>query len=143
MKTADNNKVDHKKLSDHVAGRLAHWILKYQALFTRILSVRTNQWSLKQQWIFLCLICIIFGGGSILAMVGSFKVITNNTVVIPATNSIIVKSLPNETSAKITLEELEAAKQFKAAHPDLQDEIPDLYERLNLIIETYYSQKIK
>ena len=143
MKTADNNKVKQNNLSDHVAGRLAHWILKCQDLFTKILSMSTNHWSLKQQWIFLCLICITFGGGSILAMVGSFKVITNNTVVIPATNSISLKSLPNEAPAKITLEELEAAKQFKAAHPDLQDEIPDLYERLNLIIETYYSQKIK
>ena len=141
MKTADNNKVEQNNLSDHVAGRLAQWILKCQVLFTKILSVRTNHWSLKHQWIFLCLICIIFGGGSILAMVGSFKVITNNTSVIPATNSISLKSLPNETSAKITLEEFEAAKQFKAGHPDLEDEIPDLYERLSLIEETYYSQK--
>ena len=61
MKTSIEN-VEQKKLSDQVAGRLAHLILKYQELFTKMLSGKTNHWSLKQQWIFLCLICIVLGG---------------------------------------------------------------------------------
>ena len=135
--------VEQKKLSDQVAGKLANWILKYQELFTKMLSVRTNHWSLKQQWIFLCLICIVLGGASILAMVQSFRINPTNTVAISATSSVSLKPLPNEAPAIITREEFEAAKLCKAQHPDLMHELPDLYERLNSIEETYYLQNKK
>ena len=135
--------VEEKKLSDQVAGRLAHWILKYQELFTKMLSVRTNHWSLKQQWIFLCLICIVLGGASILAMVQSFKATPGNTTAISATSSVSIKPLANEAPAIITREEFEAAKQYMAEHPDLLHELPDLYERLSAIEQAYYSQNKK
>ena len=142
MKTSIEN-IEQKKLSDQVAGRLAHWILKYQELFTKMLSVRTNNWSLKQQWIFLCLICIVLGGASILAMVQSFSINHSDTVAISATSSVSLKPLVNEAPAIITREEFEAAKQYKMEHPDLHTDIPDLFERLSFIEETYYSQNKK
>ena len=135
--------VEQKKLSDHIAGKLANWILKYQELFTKMLSVRTNHWSLKQQWIFLCLICIVLGGASILAMVQSFRINPTNTAAISATSSVSLKPLANEAPAIITREEFEAAKQYKMEHPDLHTDIPDLFERLSFIEETYYSQNKK
>lgn len=140
MKTSIEN-VEQKKLSDQVAGRLAHLILKYQELFTKMLSGKTNHWSLKQQWIFLCLICIVLGGASILAMVQSFK--ERPTEIIPISTSVNLKPLANDAPAIITREEFEAAKIYKAEHPDLLHEIPDLYQRLSLIEETYYSQNKK
>ena len=142
MKTSIEN-VEQKKLSDQVAGKLANWILKYQELFTKMLSVRTNHWSLKQQWIFLCLICIVLGGASILAMVQSFRINPTNTAAISATSSVSLKPLANEAPAIITREEFEAAKQYKMEHPDLHTDIPDLFERLSFIEETYYSQNKK
>ena len=142
MKISIEN-IEQKKLSDQVAGRLAHWILKYQELFTKMLSARTNHWSLKQQWIFLCLICIVLGGASILAMVQSFSVNPTNTVAISATSSLSVKPLTNEAPAIITREEFETAKQYMTEHPDLLHELPDLYERLSSIEEAYYSQNKK
>ena len=135
--------VEEKKLSDHVAGKLANWILKYQELFTKILSVRTNYWSLKQQWIFLCLICIVLGGASILSMVQSFKGSPADTAAISATSSVSLKPLPNEVPAIITQEEFEAAKQYKMEHPDLRHEVPDLYKCLSSIEQAYYSQNKK
>ena len=135
--------VEEKKLSDQVAGKLANWILKYQELFTKMLSVRTNHWSLKQQWIFLCLICIVLGGASILSMVQSFRINPNDTIAISTISSVSLKPLPNEISAIITREEFEAAKQYMAEHPDLLHELPDLYERLSSIEQTYHSQNKK
>ena len=135
--------VEQKKLSDQVAGRLANWILKYQELFTKMLSMRSNHWSLKQQWIFLCLICIVLGGASILAMVQSFKGSPADTVAISSTSSVRLKPLPNEAPAIITREEFETAKQYMTEHPDLLHELPDLYERLSSIEEAYYSQNKK
>lgn len=140
MKTSIEN-VEQKKLSDQVAGRLAHLILKYQELFTKMLSGKTNHWSLKQQWIFLCVICIVLGGASILAMVQSFK--ERPTEIIPISTSVNLKPLVNDAPAIITREEFEAAKIYKAEHPDLLHEIPDLYQRLSFIEETYYSQNKK
>ena len=137
------SKVEQKKLSDQVAGRLANWILKYQELFTKMLSMRSNHWSLKQQWIFLCLICIVLGGASILAMVQSFKGSPADTVAISSTSSVRLKPLPNEAPAIITREEFEAAKQYKIEHPDLLHELPDLYECLSSIEQAYYSQNKK
>ena len=142
MKTSIEN-AEQKKLSDQVAGKLANWILKYQELFTKMLSVRTNHWSLKQQWIFLCLICIVLGGASILSMVQSFKARPADTVAISTTSSVSLKPLINEASAIITREEFEAAKQYKSEHPDLLHELPDLYERLSSIEQTYHSQNKK
>ena len=135
--------VEQKKLSDQVAGKLANWILKYQELFTKMLSVRTNHWSLKQQWIFLCLVCIVLGGASIMAMVQSFKPRPLDTVVISATSSVSLKPLPNEAPAMITREESEAAKQYKMEHPDLLHELPDLFERLSSIEQAYSLQNKK
>ena len=142
MSTSLKN-IEQKKLSDQVAGRLANWILKYQELFTKMLSVRTNHWSLKQQWIFLCLICIVLGGASILAMVQSFKGSPAHTVAISATSSVTLKPLQVEAPAIITREEFEAAKQYKIEHSDLLHEVPDLYERLSSIQQTYYLQNKK
>ena len=135
--------VEEKKLSDQVAGKLANWILKYQELFTKMLSVRTIHWSLKQQWIFLCLVCIVLGGASIVAMVQSFRINPTDTVTISATSSVSLKPLANEAPALITREEFEAAKQYKMEHPDLLHELPDLYESLSSIEQTYYSQNKK
>ena len=135
--------VEEKKLSDQVAGKLANWILRYQELFTKMLSVRTNYWSLKQQWIFLCLVCIVLGGASILAMVQSFRINPTDTAAISATSSVSLKPLANEAPALITREEFEAATQYKMEHPDLLHEVPDLYERLSSIEETYHSQNKK
>ena len=142
MKTSIEN-VEQKKLSDQVAGRLAHLILKYQVLFTKMLSGKTNHWSLKQQWIFLCLICIVLGGASILAMVQSFKERPADIITISASTSVILKPLVTEAPAIITREEFDAAKLYKAEHPDLHTEIPDLYDRLSFIEETYYIQNEK
>ena len=135
--------VEQKKLSDQVAGKLANGILKYQELLTKMLSLRTNHWSLRQQWIFLCLICIFLGGASILAMVQSFNIKSADTVTTSTTTSVSLKPLANEAPAIITREEFEAAKLCKAQHPDLMHELPDLYERLNSIEETYYLQNKK
>ena len=142
MKVSIEN-AEQKNLSDHIAGSLANWILKYQELFTKMLSVRTIHWSLKQQWIFLCLVCIVFGGASIVAMVQSFRINPTDTVTISATSSVSLKPLANEAPALITREEFEAAKQYNMEHPDLLHELPDLYERLSSIEETYYSQNKK
>ena len=106
-----------------------------------MLSGKTNHWSLKQQWIFLYVICIVLGGSSILAMVQSFK--ERPTEIIPISTSVNLKPLVNEAPAIITREEFEAANIYKAEHPDLHTVLPDLYDRLSLIEETYYSQNKK
>ena len=80
---------------------------------------------------------------SILAMVQFFRVNPTDTAAISATSSVSLKPLANEAPAIITREEFEAAKQYKAEHPDLLHELPDLYERLSSIEQTYYTQNKK
>lgn len=123
-----------------MAFRIAGWILKYQDLLTKWISGRTGKWSPNQQWIFLCVVCFILGGASILAMVQSFRLASTENTVITGAASSSVQTLPPEAIAIISKEEFEAAKLYKAEHPGLLLELPDLYQRLSLIEAAYYSQ---
>lgn len=101
----------------------------------------TKNWKLKHQWIFLGMICLVFGSLSIMAVVKSFKVHQTDKVIIP--KSVIT---PNNMHQRkdvfiITESEFQQVQEFKHKHPNLQKERPGLFDSLSMVEQNYYSQK--
>ena len=71
--------------SDKAAGWIANAILKVQTKFANTLDVISASWKIKQQWIFLYLVCLVFGGLSTIAIINSFNKKTKQILSKPAT----------------------------------------------------------
>ena len=140
MKKNTNNMQQNNKM-DKVAVTIAATILKWQQRYASALETITKHWQQGQQWIFLCLIGLAFGGSSILFLVNSFRQS-------PSPNLIITKSisLPKHIYAKgkslqITEKEFQKVQDYKHNHTELFMDRPGLYDTLQQIEEMYYSQK--
>ena len=134
-------KPSERSMSDKAAKAIASSILKVQDGFANILQRITSNWRQKHQWIFLYLVCGLFGTLSILAIMQSFK--TCNTSRIIILKSILVpKSIYRENETfLITEREFQQVEEYKAAHPGLLKIRPGLYDSLSLIEQSYYSQQ--
>jgi hypothetical protein len=127
-------------IRDKAANGIANGILKFQGWFATSLQRLTKSWKQKQQWIFLCMICLAFGGLSIAAIVNSFRGTYKSKVIIPKSISIPKSIYPEDKAFLITENEFQQVQDYKRKHPELINERPGLYDSLSLIEQAYHSQ---
>ena len=133
--------ITNSPLSDKAAKGIASGILKSQNGFARQMYSLTKSWKPKQQWIFLYLVCLVFGGLSVAAIVNSFKTKEPDKAMIPKSISV-PKNIHQQTNEfAITENEFQQVEEYKRKYPNLQKERPGLYDSLSLIEQVYYSQK--
>ena len=128
-------------IADKAATGIANGILKSQHWFAYTLESLTNKWKQKQQWIFLYVVCLVFGGLSIAAMVNSFKTGANSNTLMPKSISVPKNIYKGDQAYLITENEFQQVQEYKRTHPNLLKERPGLFDSLILIEQTYYSQK--
>ena len=128
-------------MPDKAATGIANGILKSQRWFANTLESRTIKWKQKQQWIFLCAVCLVFGGLSIAAMVKSFKTGADSNTLMPKSISVPKNIYEEDKPFLITENEFQKVQEYKRTHPNLIKERPGLFDSLILIEQSYYSQK--
>lgn len=140
MKRVKKN-IQQENIKDKAANRIANGILKAQTGFAKYLLSVTKKWNQKHQWIFLYVVCLIFGGLSIMAIVIPFKINQNNSYVLPKFISVPKNIQLQNDEFRITENEFQKVHEYKLNHPGLQNERPALFDSLNLVEQIYYSQK--
>ena len=129
------------QISEKLAVYIADFIIKVQHWFAKKLQTSTKNWKQPQRFIFLYLICLIFGGMSMVIILQPFS---TGGVCKPLQINFIRKNnnyKPPQKGFLITKEELQKVQQYKLAHPNLDKEKPGLYDSLQLIEQAYYSQQ--
>ncbi|MBL0132890.1 MAG: hypothetical protein IPP79_02185 [Chitinophagaceae bacterium] len=140
MKTL-NKQINKEVLTEKAANGIAKGILKSQNGFANYMQSLSKNWKGKQQWIFLYLVCLIFGGLSIVAIVNPFRAKDTNSSLIPKPIAVPKSIHQQRNGFAITENEFQQVQEYKAKHPNLQQERPGLFDSLSLIEEVYYSQK--
>ena len=140
MKLFKRNK-ESIPIRETAARGIASGIIKLQQWFSGSLQGLTKNWKQKQQWVFLYLICLVFGGLSILAVVKPFRISESSGSFIPKSISLPKNIYSNQKRFLITEAEFAKLQEYKNTHPNLIKENPGLYDSLNLIEVAYYSQK--
>ena len=140
MKTM-NRQINKEALTDKAANGIAKGILRTQSGFERYMRSLSQNWKGKQQWIFLYLVCLVFGGLSIVAIVNPFRAKDTNSSLIPKPIAVPKSIHQQRNGFAITENEFQQVQDYKAKHPNLQTERPGLFDSLSLIEEVYYSQK--
>lgn len=135
--------IDDKRheLSDKAAKGIANGIIKSQNAFAKYMYSITKNWNQKQQWIFLYLVCLCFGGLSIWALSNSFLNKQSNKVIIPKSISVPKNIHQQSNVFMITEKEFQKVQEYKRTFPNLEKEKPGLFDSLTLVEQTYYSQK--
>lgn len=136
-----NKKIKGSALADKAANSIAQGILKSQNGFARHLYSLTKNWKQKQQWVFLYLVCLVFGGLSVVAIVNSFKIKEQDKAIMPQSISAPSKIHKQSNEFVITKNEFQQVQEYKRKYPNLQKERPRLFDSLSLIEQVYYSQK--
>lgn len=140
MKLFSKN-IKNSALTDKAANGIASGILKSQNGFAKYMYSLTKNWKRKQQWIFLYLVCLVFGGLSIVAIVNSFKTKEPDQAIIPKSISVPRNIHQQNNEFIITEKEFQKVQEYKRKYPNLQKERPGLFDSLSLIEQVYYSQK--
>ena len=133
--------INQSIIQDKAATGIANGILKSQRWFASNLETLTKKWKQKQQWIFLYLVCLLFGGLSIIAVVNAFKVSATSKTIIPKSIAVPKNIYLDNNSFLITENEFKQVQEYKKQHPNLLIERPGLWDSLTLIEQSYYSQK--
>ena len=133
--------INQSIIQDKAATGIANGILKSQRWFASNLERLTEKWKQKQQWIFLYLVCLLFGGLSIIAVVNAFKVSATSKTIIPKSIAVPKNIYLDNNSFLITENEFKQVQEYKKQHPNLLIERPGLWDSLTLIEQSYYSQK--
>lgn len=133
--------INQSIIQDKAATGIANGILKSQRWFASNLERLTKKWKQKQQWIFLYLVCLLFGGLSIIAVVNAFKVSATSKTITPKSIAVPKNIYLDNNSFLITENEFKQVQEYKKQHPNLLIERPGLWDSLTLIEQSYYSQK--
>ena len=129
-------------IKDKVANRIANCILNVQISFSNFLGSITGKWNQRNQWAFLILVSLIFGGLSVLAIVTPFQLIKDQANILPI-HITPPKTIPGyKNEYKITGNEFQKVQEYKSNHPNLQVENSPLFDSLKLIEQIYHAQKI-
>ena len=134
-------KVSPINMPDKAAGFIADTILCLQHWFANNMKSISQKWEQQQQWIFLIGVCFLFGGLSIASIVNA-----NNdplTMMVPEGITFPKNTFSGNDVFLITENEFQKVLEYKRNDPNLQQERPALFDSLNLIEQSYYSQKIK
>ena len=94
-------------IQDKAATGIANGILKSQRWFATNLFGLTKSWKQKQQWIFLYLICLVFGTMSIIAIINPFRTSGKSNIIIPKPISIPKKIYKQDKVYLITKKEIQ------------------------------------
>lgn len=127
-------------ISNTIASSMAGYILQVQKAFAEWMEYHTKRWTKGQQKVFLYLLCIVFGGLSMISIVMSktadkvYKTVGNNLIKMPVKDN-------KGTAILITEDELKQVQEYKRQHPHLSKDRPGLYDSLTLVEDLYYSQK--
>lgn len=126
--------------TDKAAGYIAKAILKVQNKFSEFLGQISASWKAKQKWIFLYMVCLVFGGLSVMSVVRSSKVISKPTSI------KVPRNIHENSSIRITNIEFRQVQKFKrsldsASKLKLLEERPGLMDSLEMVEQLYYSQK--
>lgn len=156
MKLFRKNIIQTKSvLNDKAAVWIANGILKIQEKFAKGLAKISNSWKTKQQWIFLYLVCLVFGGLSILAITKPFNKKAQNILSKPAAIKT-PKNIPNHElpsviitdneirqvhAFKHSLDSLSATTEGKIKVNKLLSQRPGLLDSLEMVEQLYYLQK--
>lgn len=140
---------------DKAAGWIANTILRIQRKFAEVLEKKSISWKAKQQWIFLYLVCLVFGGLSVVAIIKAFNKKASNILskpaaiktprMIPDENRSTVMITDNEIRKvhifKHTLDSLSKTDYGKIKVKNLLERRPGLMDSLEMVEQLYYSQK--
>ena len=140
-------------ISDKAAMWIANRILKMQTKFADILYQKSFSWKTRQQWIFLFTVCVVFGGLSVFIVIRSF----NNKSDLKKPSAIqIPKMMPVDQQHSVTitdkeirqvhvfkhtLDSLSRSDDGKTKVKNLLGRRPGLMDSLELVEQSYYSQK--
>ena len=140
MKLFDNKKT--AKLSEKAAAGIANSIIRSQYWFAAKMKSLTKKWEQKERWGFLYLVCLFFGGASIIAVVNPFRAEGTGNFIISDTISTTQRIISRQKKGfRITKDELQKVKRYRSDHPNLPGEKPGLSDSLNLIEQIYYTQQ--
>ena len=142
----------NKNISNAAAGKIAGTILFIQNKFAGAMDKVSASWKLKQQWIFLYLVCLLLGGLSVVAIIQPFK---SKTVLLRPTSIHLLKLLPQQEEKiiitdneiirvhdfKQKLESLSKTKEGKIKVDKFFNQRPGLFDSLEKVEQLYYSQK--
>ena len=142
----------NKNIASAAAGKIAGTILFIQNKFAGVMDKVSASWKLKQQWIFLYLVCLVLGGLSVVAIIQPFK---SKTVLLRPTSIHLLKLLPQQeekiiiTESEITrvhafkqkLDSLSKTKEGKIKVDKFFNQRPGLFDSLEKVEQLYYSQK--
>jgi hypothetical protein len=135
-----NRHIKTPELTDKAAKGIAGGILKSQNGFANYMYSKTKNWKQKQQWVFLYMVCLFFGGLSIGAIVNSFKIKDQDRTILPKSISIPRNIHQENNQLLITENEFQKVQEYKRKYPNLRKERPGLFDSLTLIEQVYYSQ---
>lgn len=128
-------------VNEKVANRIANGILKMQTGFANYLCSITKKWDQRNQWTFLILVSLIFGGLSILAIVIPYQLTKDQSYIFPISITPSKTTPVHQDEYTITENEFQKIQKYKTVHPNLQVDNPPLFDSLNLVEQIYYSQK--
>src|SRR6478609_7738996 len=126
-------------ITDRAASGIAKSILKSQSSFANYLQSVSKNWKARQQWIFLYLVCLCFGGLSIAVIVNPLRIKNINNDIIPKSMAVPKNIYQQNNGFAITENELRQVQEYKSKHPNLQQERRGLFDSLSMIEEVYYS----
>lgn len=157
MKLFEKNTIQaNSQISDKAAGRIANGILKTQKIFANALGKMANSWHTKHQWIFLCLVCLVFGGLSFVAVITPFNkkarsfLTKPSSIKIPRTiysnqdlHSIIItkNEIRKVYAFRHVLDSLSASIEGKKKVNIFLNKRPGLLDSLDMVERLYYLQK--
>ena len=138
----NNIKHDTKhQISERLATIIASGILQVQYWFAKILQSSTKKWKQPQRLIFLYMTCLVFGGMSMVVILQSLNSGEVSEISHMKFTNKMQAFTPQHKGFLITKEELQKVQKYKLEHPKLDKEMPGLYDSLNLIEQSYYSQQ--
>jgi hypothetical protein len=134
------------------AQKIAGAILSVQKRFADGMMKLSVKWKVKQQWIFLYLVCLVFGSLSVVAIIQPFR---NKSNISKPSSIHLPKLLPQpEEKILITDNEILKVHAFKQKLDSLgktkEGKIkvdrfftgrPGLFDSLEMVEQLYYSQK--
>ena len=147
MRLFKKNNKKESVLTDKAAGWVANGILKVQQKFANALEKLSASWKAKQQWIFLYMVCLVFGGLSVVAIIKPFNKRSQNILSKPAAiKTPWMMPDENQNSVRITDDEIRQVHAFKQSldsitKKKLSARRPGLMDSLEMVEQLYYSQK--
>ncbi len=124
-----------------IASTIASAILKIQNCFATFLSRLSKNWRQKEKWIFLYLVCLVFGGLSFIAIAEAFKTSGPSKLIIIKSISLPKNIYKEDNKPFITEKEFQQVEQYKVEHPLLPGQNSSLYDSLEFIEQLYYLQE--